>query len=106
MKMLRDQRDEWPSDSPVGTFDISVGGLRRAQSSGGGLVTGVTAHILYVCPNRKRCAVFMGPDPVQALPDLYVWGWDGNLERPTLNPSINCVGGCGWHGHIVGGDIT
>lgn len=29
------------------------------------------------------------------------WDWDGNRDRPTFSPSINC-GGC-WHGYIVKG---
>ena len=32
-----------------------------------------------------------------------VWGWDGNVEKPTLQPSINWVG-C-WHGHLVAGRL-
>ncbi len=29
------------------------------------------------------------------------WDWDGDRERPTFAPSINCTG-C-WHGYIRGG---
>ena len=108
MVMVRDQRREWPADTPPGTFDIGVGGLRRSPSHGGELEPGVTAHILFVCPNRRRCAVFLGPvarEPL-AADSVRVWGWDGNLERPTLNPSINCAGGCGWHGSIAAGTIN
>ena len=35
-------------------------------------------------------------------------GWDGNLQRPTFNPSIDCSShgnGGGWHGYIVRGRI-
>lgn len=31
------------------------------------------------------------------------WDWDGNRENPTLSPSINCEGHCGWHGYVRGG---
>ena len=31
------------------------------------------------------------------------WEWDGNLEKPTLSPSVNCVGCCQWHGYLVRG---
>lgn len=32
------------------------------------------------------------------------WTWDGNVDAPTLSPSINCqTDGCGWHGFIEGG---
>lgn len=30
-----------------------------------------------------------------------VWGWDGNVEKPTLTPSIHAPGQ--WHGYMVAG---
>jgi hypothetical protein len=33
--------------------------------------------------------------------DQRSWAWDGNFDKPTLTPSINCAG-C-WHGFIEGG---
>lgn len=33
------------------------------------------------------------------------WTWDGNIERPTLSPSIDC-GDCKWHGHIQNGEYN
>jgi hypothetical protein len=104
--MQRDSRDEWPSGEPVGSFDIELGAPQSYDA---------TAHILFVCPNGKRCAVLLGPRFVdRSSPDrLCVWQWDGNMERPTLYPSIDCIavkdgkptGGCGWHGFITNGVI-
>jgi hypothetical protein len=43
------------------------------------------------------------------------WTWDGNIEQPTITPSIHCIrdpetpegwGGCGWHKTIVKGVAT
>lgn len=34
------------------------------------------------------------------------WHWDGNMEAPTITPSIGCDSRCGWHGNIVKGEIT
>lgn len=33
--------------------------------------------------------------------------WDGNLDAPTITPSIGCdlKPRCGWHGHITNGEI-
>ena len=31
------------------------------------------------------------------------WIWDGNIESPTLTPSILRRGGCGWHGWLKAG---
>lgn len=102
--MNRDARDEWSSDEPVGSFDITLGSPEGYAA---------TAHILFVCPNGKRCSVLLGPAFVdRSAPDrLCVWQWDGNIERPTITPSINCIaekdgeptGGCGWHGFITNG---
>jgi len=102
--MRRDDRDEWPPDEPVGSFDIECNGVEGYAA---------TAHIIFVCPNGKRCTVLLGPTFVdRSAPDrLCVWQWDGNMERPTITPSINCIaekdgkptGGCGWHGFITNG---
>jgi hypothetical protein len=34
------------------------------------------------------------------------WKWDGSVYAPTLEPSINCKGGCGWHGYLIKGVFT
>jgi hypothetical protein len=103
--MTRDERDEWPADEPVGSFDIEPGTIEGYP--------GMTAHLLFVCPNGKRCAVLLGPDAVTRPTSdaLCICCWDGNKECPTLTPSINCItekdgkptGGCGWHGFITHG---
>lgn len=39
-------------------------------------------------------------------PDSPGWQWDGNVQHPTLTPSIwskTDYGGCGWHGFLQGG---
>lgn len=105
--MIRDSRDEWPSDEPVGSFDIECRGIEGYPSS--------NAHIIFVCPNGKRCSILLGPNFVKRPNEdkLNVWGWDGNVEKPSIFPSINCIsekdgkstGGCGWHGHIINGVI-
>lgn len=103
IEMRRDDRDVWPDDVPVGIFDIVQHGLQDTSSSLP--VDGITAHIVFVCPGSKRCGVFVGPAHIgrKSPDDLVVWQWDGNLEKPTLTPSINCVGGCGAHFFITAG---
>lgn len=34
------------------------------------------------------------------------WHWDGNMESPTITPSVGCENKCGWHGCITRGDIA
>ncbi len=106
--LLRDARNEWPSNVPIGTFDIDLGTVAGYP--------GATAHLLFVCPQGQRCGVLLGPQHVDrpTADDLCIWGWDGDRDRPTLTPSINCVaekdgkptGGCGWHGHITNGSFA
>jgi hypothetical protein len=105
--MVRNADDVWPDDAPPGTFDIEPCTIEGYP--------GVTAHLLFECPNRHRCGVLLAPQPIDRGDDrkLHVWGWNGNVEKPTLTPSINCIaekdgkptGGCGWHGFITNGVI-
>lgn len=105
--MKRDERDEWPDhERRPGMFDITA-------SYGVEGYPGVTARLEFICPNGKHCCVLLAPRPIPATSDerLSVWGWNGDKQRPTLKPSINCVavkngkptGGCGWHGFITDG---
>lgn len=32
------------------------------------------------------------------------WEWDGNVEQPTLSPSILALYGCRFHGHLRAGE--
>jgi hypothetical protein len=107
--LIRDTRDEWPDSVPIGTFDIDL------CPHGIVVYPGATAHILFVCPKGKRCGVLLGPSPVgREHPDAAcIWGWNGDRDKPTLTPSINCLaekdgkptGGCGWHGFITNGEF-
>lgn len=36
-------------------------------------------------------------------PGRPTWTWNGNTEKPTLNPSVNIVGA--WHGWIREGEL-
>ncbi len=42
-------------------------------------------------------------DPQNANGGRAQWDFNGNLERPTFTPSINCENDCGWHGYIRAG---
>lgn len=107
IQMRRDSADVWSENAPVGTFDITPCSLASRPS--------ITARIEFKCPGEKHCSVFLGTafeDRPNAA-GVPVWGWDGNEERPTLTPSINCIaekngkptGACGWHGHITNGEL-
>ena len=55
--------------------------------------------LVFVCPCGCRDIVFL---PVQQGRGNS-WEWDGNMEKPTLNPSILRTTGCRWHGYLTGG---
>lgn len=66
-------------------------------------------EIEFVCPRGRQCGVgirngaFSGGGQIRKR-----WGFNGDCDRPTLTPSINCElqGGCGWHGFITNGEMT
>lgn len=62
-------------------------------------------RIIFGCPKRPgySCAVPLAP---VTTPKGATWRFDGNREAPTLTPSINCTGGCGWHGHMTKGEFV
>lgn len=45
------------------------------------------------------CHFSLWQQPAQGV----MWQWDGNIEQPTISPSINCQGGCGRHWVITKG---
>lgn len=64
------------------------------------------AHIKlrYVCPcgcGRLRIVHAKTGEKVQGC-----WAWNGDRNKPTLTPSINCLQGCKWHGFITDGVFT
>jgi Family of unknown function (DUF6527) len=70
--------------------------------------------------NGKRYIMIALPQPTPENPDNYIinyipvifgsnisgksWGWDGNEDKPTLTPSIHCVGH--WHGWVRAGILV
>lgn len=64
----------------------------------------------FACPKHggRRCEFLviagrttLKRDPQGKNGGVAQWGWDGDRDRPTFTPSINC-GGC-WHGYIENG---
>lgn len=67
---------------------------------------GQEAYYYFRCPQTaRRCGPIAirgrtgrSHDPQGKNGGQAQWGWDGNLLKPTFEPSINCLG-C-WHGFI------
>jgi hypothetical protein len=65
---------------------------------------GVTGeYLLYTCPRHPGSMCGVPLKPLSNPPHNSGWTFDGNRDAPTLAPSVNCVGGCGWHGWIQAG---
>jgi hypothetical protein len=69
--------------------------------------------------NGVRYIMIALPCPSPTAPDNYIlnylpvctvnkadkaWLWDGNLDAPTLSPSIHCIGH--WHGWVRAGTLV
>jgi hypothetical protein len=55
------------------------------------------AGMIYVCPCGCGAlgSLNFRPHPSPS------WDWDGNMEKPTLTPSVHHIGH--WHGFLTGG---
>lgn len=69
---------------------------------------GFEAWFSFVCPRGNRCGGLpilgrtkLKHDPQNQNGGVAHWTWDGNRDRPTFSPSINCTR-C-WHGFIENG---
>lgn len=59
------------------------------------------AAIDYICP--CGCGAH-GCLPIKkGVKEPQSWLWDGNMEAPTLEPSILRKAGCKWHGYLRNG---
>jgi hypothetical protein len=75
--------------------DLPAGSAKWAVDAGG-----ARASLMFTCPCGCGRINAVGVKP--ANPDG--WSWDGNVERPTLHPSILITVGCRWHGYLIGGE--
>jgi len=50
-----------------------------------------------------RIPVHRSGEPPPAVHVPY-WAWDGNEDRPTLSPSVHCIGA--WHGFFTAGRMV
>lgn len=67
-------------------------------------VDGQSMSLRYICPcgcGRMRIVPAQTGEKVERR-----WLWNGNKNKPTLTPSINCLDGCKWHGFITDGVFT
>jgi hypothetical protein len=69
---------------------------------------GDLAWLRVECPNgvqrpgatTRECQFSLWRRPAEGV----MWQWDGNTEKPTISPSVNCHGGCGRHFTMIQGE--
>jgi hypothetical protein len=92
-------RDGFVCESRPGDFKFKDGEHQ-------GISDPIAARVMeFNCPHTgKYCgSIRVGyPAKPEQSPS---WKWDGNFEKPTLHPSINCRSGCGWHGWLKAGSF-
>lgn len=54
----------------------------------------------FVCPCGCGSIGGVGVGPAQAPA---VWEWNGDMDKPTVRPSILFLSGCKWHGFLTDG---
>ena len=58
---------------------------------------------VFTCPGCGAVSEVEIIPPGRPASASHQWDWDGNLEAPTLSPSLQELGGCRWHGYMRGG---
>ena len=116
--LVRSYMEDTPeSDEPwylvwyhVGTEDVAgfAAGTACAIPAGAfGTMVGLAVEVTVIGASATigaSCKV-SPPAPTSASWSR-ISGWDGNLERPTFNPSIWLHDRKGWHGFIREGDLV
>lgn len=63
--------------------------------------SGETAGLHFVCP--CGCGKTHAVTVNKGKKVEHAWEWNGDLEKPTLTPSIQCLSACRWHGYLTNG---
>lgn len=62
-------------------------------------------RLTFVCPCGCGSigSVAVAPNPLDRGGNHPVWQWNGDLDKPTITPSIQFLSGCKWHGYLTEG---
>ncbi len=67
---------------------------------------GSVKTLIFRCQRLNRnCSINIRKgEPEQGT---HTFGWNGDIDKPTITPSIGCddYPRCGWHGNITNGEI-
>lgn len=83
---------------------LSNGGEGVTDADGNPVPLREHAALGYCCPGCGRYGAAMVGRAKE--PSKHQWEWDGNVDEPTLRPSLHHVGCCGWHGFLTAGEFV
>jgi hypothetical protein len=68
---------------------------------------GNNGHVMMKCPGCGAASgMHVRDEGVPHPPTGASWIISGLQDKATLDPSVNCVGCCGWHGFLKNGEYT
>jgi Family of unknown function (DUF6527) len=97
VKILDDTKMEPAPEGGVRRPDLAPGSAQWMKDTAGRHST-----LMFICP--CGCGDIGATPVVPSNPKG--WNWDGNVEAPTLTPSILFTSRCRWHGYLVKGIFT
>ena len=80
-----------------------VGDYEDMGSPGDFLFSEPKDGLYYVCPCGCGHEGFLRFRTGRYANEHLTWIWDGNEDKPTLQPSIQRLLGCRWHGYLIAG---
>jgi hypothetical protein len=104
----------------VGTIYPKLPGEYRFEDLQGNAIDNPPAgnepfRLNMACPlGHGNCGSIVIGRVKPAHPTGHTWRWDGDVDKPTLTPSINCLShgpkgekyaGCGWHAFLTKGEF-
>jgi len=92
----------------IGVYHAGIGGIEQRGDFGWRLdmVDGAKQfQIALWCPKYGVCLQCVHSGPSGDVYNKRFWHWDGNIEQPTITPSIGCDTRCGQHMTITNGEI-
>ena len=95
---------------PLSRGEFGLRCLNRIGAPNPGFVPASIDAIAFYCPSgaNRICEipVTLGPQLDADAQGVRRWHWDGDMQAPTLTPSIGCDARCGWHGNITAGEVS
>lgn len=83
---------------PKSSWDLKVGEFYTFTSRAG------QKYLIAMFPGQNVAHLPIRPLRDPSTNGGHSWDWDGNEVKPTLTPSVHCVGK--WHGYVTAGRMV